>query len=865
MPDSAPFDGPQSRNPLHFGSMVSPPAPVDAASALGRSVSGASLLDHADLLRLDASRQLSPARRSSLGQFMTPSQIARLMTSMFTAKGETLDLLDAGAGVGSLTAAWVAGLCEREEKPRSISVTAYEIDATLASYLRDTIALCRKTSEAAGITLSAEVSEEDFIRAGVEMLRGDLFSPAGRSFRCAILNPPYKKINTNSETRRLLRLIGIETSNLYTGFLAIATKLLAPGGELVAITPRSFCNGPYFKPFREWFLREMTIRRIHVFESRNKAFSDDEVLQENIIIHAVKEPNRGERVVISSSSGPDAEDLTFREVDYSQLVRPDDPDRFIHIVPDELGDLVANRMATFTSRLEDLGLTVSTGRVVDFRADDFLRDLVTDDTYPLIYPTHFDGGYIRWPKQPSRKPNALKISPYTKDLVVPPGVYVLVKRFSAKEERRRVVAVVYDSAQVSKKPVGFENHLNYYHVNGGGLPLILAKGLAAFLNSTLVDAFFRQFNGHTQVNATDLRSLRYPPREQLEQLGSRIGSRFPDQEEVDQYVEEDLLSMSDDGGGRDPVRAKQRIDQALTILRDVGLPRAQQQERSALTLLALVDVKPDTPWSEASNPLRGITPMMTFFAEHYGKTYAPNSRETVRRQTVHQFLQAGLITINPDDPERPTNSGQTVYQVESSTLELIRTYGTPDWDKNLRTYLTSVETLAKRYAQERQMRRIPVTLPGGEQLTLSPDGQNILIEQIVNEFCPRFTPGGDVLYIGDTDEKFARYDQEALARLGVVIQEHGKMPDVIVYYQERNWLILIEAVTTHGPVNPKRREELLALFEGCTAGLVFVTAFLTRQAMVRYLGDIAWETEVWVADTPAHMIHFNGERFLGPY
>ncbi|MCC7105457.1 MAG: restriction endonuclease [Chloroflexi bacterium] len=307
------------------------------------------------------------------------------------------------------------------------------------------------------------------------------------------------------------------------------------------------------------------------------------------------------------------------------------------------------------------------------------------------------------------------------------------------------------------------------------------------------------------------------------------------------------------------------MDEAFAILRELGLPRAQQNERSALTLLALLDVTPDTPWSQAAEPLRGITQMMTFFSEHYGKTYAPNTRETVRRQTVHQFLAAGLIVINPDDPRRPTNSGQTVYQVDASTLHLIRTHGTSEWDNNLRAYLTSVETLAKRYAQEREMRRIPVTLPGGEELTLSPGGQNVLIEQIIKEFCPRFTPGGRVLYIGDTDEKFARYDQKALARLGVIIEEHGKMPDVIVHDLERNWLVMIEAVTTHGPVNPKRREELLQLFDGCAAGLVFVTAFLTRQAMVRYLAEIAWETEVWVADTPSHMIHFNGERFLGPY
>lgn len=168
-------------------------------------------------------------------------------------------------------------------------------------------------------------------------------------------------------------------------------------------------------------------------------------------------------------------------------------------------------------------------------------------------------------------------------------------------------------------------------------------------------------------------------------------------------------------------------------------------------------------------------------------------------------------------------------------------------------------------AQERMLRRIPVTLAPGKTLTLSPGGQNILVEQIIHDFAPIYTPGGQVLYVGDTDEKFAYFDKDTLADLGVTIEAHGKIPDVIIHYAEKNWLVLIEAVTSHGPIDGKRKDELKRLFHNSRPGLVFVTAFLTRGAMVKYLQEIAWETEVWIADHPTHLIHFNGERFLGPH
>jgi hypothetical protein len=304
---------------------------------------------------------------------------------------------------------------------------------------------------------------------------------------------------------------------------------------------------------------------------------------------------------------------------------------------------------------------------------------------------------------------------------------------------------------------------------------------------------------------------------------------------------------------------------ALQILADLGLPRAQQNDRSAFVLLALLDLGPNDDWSDATRPLMGITPIMDWTKKKYGKEYAPNTRETFRRQTMHQFVDAGLALYNPDKPERPVNSPKAVYQIAPEALALLRTYGTPEWDIELAKYLKLWKTLAERYARERDMNRIPVKLLDGQEIMLSAGDHSELIRAIIEEFAPRYAPGSRLVYAGDTGEKMGYFDKALLTDLGVTVDSHGKMPDVVLHYGDKDWLLLVESVTSHGPVDAKRHEELMRLFEKSTAGLVYVTAFPTRQVMGRYLAEIAWETEVWVADAPTHLIHFNGVRFLGPY
>ena len=224
-----------------------------------------------------------------------------------------------------------------------------------------------------------------------------------------------------------------------------------------------------------------------------------------------------------------------------------------------------------------------------------------------------------------------------------------------------------------------------------------------------------------------------------------------------------------------------------------------------------------------------------------------------------------MVLRNPDNPSRPTNSGNTVYQVEPRALDLFRATGTLEWLGRLKCYLADRAKIRSEIQRERKLARLPVKLPGGETVTLSPGGQNPLIKAVVEEFCSRFVQGATVVYIGDTETKFEHLHAEYLAQLGVTIDSAAKMPDVVVHDTERNWLLLIEAVTSAGPVDGKRRKELKELFCRSKAGLVFVTAFETRRAMQSFLPQLSWETEVWIAEDPDHIIHFNGERFLGPY
>jgi len=479
-------------------------------------------------------------RREELGQFLTPPPLAAFMASMFGAMPRSVRLLDAGAGAGALTHAFVDRCCDERLGVRAIEVTLYELDTEILSSLSATMRECERCCATAGIRFTYSIHSADFIQEMSARIADELFGTPPPAFDAAIVNPPYRKIRTDSAERRALRSVGIETSNLYTGFVALIQRLLAPGGQLVGITPRSFCNGPYFRPFREDFLTQLELRRLHVFESRRAAFREDSVLQENIIFHAVKGRNQGRDITVSSSSGEECDAITAVTFPFTEIVHASDPQRFIHIPSTASHTTARETIDGLAASLASLGVTVSTGRVVDFRLKAALRKEPERGTVPLLYPCHFNGGTVHWPKPEARKPNAILDNDETRPWLVPSGVYLLTKRFTSKEERRRLVACLFDPDLVKAERVGFENHLNYFHANGRGLDRPLAVGLYAFLNSTVVDDYFRRFSGHTQVNATDLRALSYPDGDTLRAIGRDMKVLDLSHDEIDQLIAKHL-------------------------------------------------------------------------------------------------------------------------------------------------------------------------------------------------------------------------------------------------------------------------------------------------------------------------------------
>ena len=312
---------------------------------------------------------------------------------------------------------------------------------------------------------------------------------------------------------------------------------------------------------------------------------------------------------------------------------------------------------------------------------------------------------------------------------------------------------------------------------------------------------------------------------------------------------------------------RERIRQARIVLGALGFPAAQTNERSARVLLALLGLPPTKAWRQATNETMGVWPIIQWIAANLDKTYAMNSRETIRKDTLHQFVAAGLVIYNGTDAARAVNSPKAGYHIDPLALDLLQSYGTAAWDAKLAAYLQARPGLAAEYARQRDIERVPVITPTGEALQLSAGAHSELIRDLIEQFAPRFVPGSRLVYVGDTGQKHAIFDVDYLAGLGVVVDKHGKLPDVVLHYtgDGKDWLVLAEACSSVGPVDGKRYAELTALFADATPGLVFVSGFPDRPTMRRFLADIAWETEAWVAEAPDHLIHFNGERFLGPY
>lgn len=823
----------------------------------------------------------SKAQRKAMGQFITPASVARFMASQLGPIGNGDHILDPAIGTATLACAVIERVIERREADE-IWIHGYEVDDILADVARKALSQASSVALKHGIRVHYEVKLADYVVAQARP-EGQLcfWSQVGQvdrpwCYEHIIANPPYFKLRSDDPRVKLVSGIASGATNIYTVFMALSLRALAPLARACFIVPRSFCSGAYFSAFRREFLKSAHVLGLHLFESRSDTFREDSVLQENVIIvfQGIGKNECQAPPPVRVSSSTNGSTLTAmpptRRVPLSQIVDDRNRHLFLRIPTGELDERIVHTLSRWTDTFASYGLRVSTGPVVSFRATRLLADakaVKAGVAVPLLLIQNVRPGQVIWPLNGGRKPQSISIGNGADSMLLSTKNYVLVRRFSAKEEARRLVAAPLLSDEFAHTQIGLENHLNFIYASKGSMPTEQAIGLSAYLNSAIADRYFRIVNGNTQVNAAELRSLPLPPPGIITAIGDRI--QRAGEREIDNLV----FAVLRDAGHIDidfPTIKETRIgmgkiQEAQEILRAMGLPPAQQTELAGLTLLSLAALSEDTPWGRARRQTLRIHDILVAIRETYGRDYAENTRESVRRQIIHQFEQGGIVVRNPDNPALATNSPLTHYALTDIALATIQTYGSRKWRRAVQAFASARGALLRIYQKERDQEMIPLRLADGTEYHLSPGKHNILQAAVINEFGPSFAPGANILYIGDTANKTLYIDTEAFERLGIPVPKHDKLPDVVLYDQARNWLFLIEAVTSHGPVSPKRYLELENMLAGCSVQRIYVTAFPDFATFKTFLTDIAWETEVWLAEMPSHMIHFNGDRFLGPY
>jgi len=449
------------------------------------------------------------SHKSLYGQYLTPDVIAHFMANLAVKYGkndQNIKILDPGAGQGILFSSLIEKLFKFDEK-QFFDVDAFEIDLSILDELQIHSQLVKNKY---GITTN--IINKDFI----DSMTYDLSWGQGKKYTHIIMNPPYKKMNITSAHYRHLAEIGINTVNLYAGFLGLAIKLLSEDGVIVAIIPRSFCNGQYFLSFRKYILSTCNILHIHSFKSRSEAFSEESVLQENIILVLNRKNNEHSLVTISTSSDRQLTNYNEHNFSLEEIIKIDDSQVYFHIPIN--GNV--KKLDLFQTSLSTLGISISTGPIVDFRMKEKLQYSYINNSTPLLYPVHFKNGRTIWPIE-SKKPISIILNDIDKKkLVFSTGDYVVVKRFSSKEEKRRIWASIIYEDDFEGNDFTVENHLNIYHIGKKGINRKIAIGLYVFLNSDYLDNIFRDFSGHTQVNATDLKNIKYPSQDQLIQIAN---------------------------------------------------------------------------------------------------------------------------------------------------------------------------------------------------------------------------------------------------------------------------------------------------------------------------------------------------------
>ncbi len=508
---------------------------------------------YADRLGRWYSSLVSEDHKRSFGQYLTPPAVAQFLAGLFQHKDDLVRVLDPGAGSGILTCALAEYLVSSGKSPTRIEVRAYENDPELAAVLTHSLDYLRDRLWGKGIAFESSVITEDFILAHSDVMcevfgkNAKLFKrrQIPRDFDVVVCNPPYFKIPRSDPRAKAANAVIHGQPNIYALFMAVSASMLKPGGQLIFITPRSYTSGPYFRLFRERFLAKMRPESVHVFESRTDAFKRDEILQENIILKAERHDAWAEttnRDYISVSSSQGAGDLreSKKEKIRADLILDMSSRDKVLFVPTTHRQLDAMEIVrSWSGSLRKLGLEISTGPVVPFRAVTLLEveGSVPESHAPLIWMQHVRAMSVQWPIATNRKPQFVRLTEAAMKLLVPNRHYVLLRRFSAKEEERRLVAAPYIKNRLASPWLGLENHLNYIHRPGGELTEEEVWGLSVLYCSSMLDSFFRTLNGNTQVSATELRAMPLPERELIIEIGRIAREGSHPLESVDTLVE----------------------------------------------------------------------------------------------------------------------------------------------------------------------------------------------------------------------------------------------------------------------------------------------------------------------------------------
>ena len=663
----------------------------------------------------------SETQRKRSGQFLTPAAIARYMAKQLGPIFSGDRILDPAIGSGVLACAMIERLIA-EARPLEIWLDGYETDPNLAQLARQLLHQATQKAAEKDIIIHTQVYERDFVLNALPVAQPRLFLAESSDrpdpyseYSHIISNPPYFKLN--SKDSRVEAVAGQVKghTNIYTLFLALSVKKLIPNGLACFIVPRSFCSGTYFSALRRDFFEEALPRAVHLFTSRQNIFKEDAILQENIIFTFQRRKIRTNRIaplshVEISTSKSIAElggHLLSRRVSMKQFLGKRQGKLFFRLPTGEFDEQLVKTIDSWPGSLIQYSCNVSTGPVVAFRAKTWLTDaesVIKKQAAPLLWMQNVKRQKIRWPLANENKPQGLSLTEETRSLLLPTANYVLLRRFSAKEEARRLVATPFLADQYRDYPwLGLENHLNYIYKKQGFLDKIETLGLAVFFNSALIDRYFRIVNGNTQVNATELRALPLPPLEIIRKMGedSLTDDHIASPVDLEEIVFNNLRLAGylplDFPLIRETRITMEKIQEAQDALKALGLPTAQQNEISALTLLVLAQLSEETPWSEAKQQSLRIHDILIEIKDRYGREYAENTRETIRRQVIHQFEQAGVVVRNPDDPTLATNSPRTHYALSNAALHTIQTYRTPDWQQMVQDFVKTQGSLLEIY------------------------------------------------------------------------------------------------------------------------------------------------------------------------